>query len=37
MKTGCKGNGFKCVGPCQDGLYYKVKCECEKCRKIKSV
>ena len=30
-KTGCLGNGFKRIGPDQDGRYYRVVCECEDC------
>ncbi len=34
-RVGCLGNGFKRVGPCQDGLFYKVKCVCDECVKLK--
>ena len=35
-KTGCLGNGYKRVGPCQDGLYYKLKCDCRDCLPVEA-
>lgn len=28
-EVSCKGNGYRTAGPCQDGLFYREKCDCE--------
>lgn len=28
VKVGCLGDGTRRVGPCQDGMFYRIGCEC---------